>query len=77
MELNSTGQVSSLIPEATRPNAPARAQPEAVAAPASAGGAPVSEPSAVVVDVAADFGAGNDDPKPEPKEAVTSVDITV
>jgi hypothetical protein len=44
MELNSTGQVSSLIPEATRPNAPARAQPEAVAAPASAGGAPVSEP---------------------------------
>ena len=81
MEINSTGQVSSLTPEATRPNAPARVQPEAVAAAPPAGGAPQSAPSAVVVDVAADFGAANngpgDDPAAESKESPNSVDITV
>jgi hypothetical protein len=77
MELNSTGQVSSLVPEATRPNAPARPQPEATAAPAPAGGTPENAPSAAVADASAGSGADNDGPRGEPKDAVEGVDITV
>lgn len=72
MELNSTGQVSSLVPEATRPNAAAKTQ---TAAPA--GGAPESAPSAVVTDVSADVATANDRAEAAPEDSSPSVDISV
>lgn len=77
MELNSTGQVSSLFPEATKPNAPVKPQPEGVAAATPAGGVPQNAPSAVVADANAAGDADNDSPREEPKDAFDGIDITV
>ena len=84
MSISSAGQVSSLVPDVTRPNTPAKTQPEpATASAAPAGGAPVGAPSSVVVDIGAPAAVANDKPAAEPsapreaKEPLTSVDITV
>ncbi len=74
MDISSPGQVSSLAPDVTRPNAPA--QPQAAAA-APVGGASQNAPAKVVADSSGDAGVGDDAPHSAPKDDSAGVDITV
>jgi hypothetical protein len=76
MDISSTGQVGSLTPEASRPNAPARPQPDQQSAPPT-GGAPEAAPSQVVTDARADAGASNGDSRDAPQPVSGGIDILV
>lgn len=77
MEINSPGQVSSLTPETTRPNAPAQAQPAGAQNAAPTGGASQTSPTQAVATLGADGDVANDGPRDEPKDAPAGIDITV